>query len=241
MIRVLAIDDEPLALRQLEAYISKVPYLELVASCSDALQALQVLEQKVVDAMFVDINMPDLSGMDFVRSLGTPPLVVFTTAYSEYAVEGFKVDAVDYLLKPFSLSDFMKAAEKVRTRMGALQPSPQVVRESPEDDAIFFKTDYRTVRVRLSEIRYVESMSEYVKIYVDGTPAPVLVLLSLKVLMEKLPQDRFMRIHRSYIISLGRLREAGKGEVTLDDGTVLPVGDLYRQAFKDYLSGRSVG
>jgi len=241
MIKVLAIDDEPLALRQLESYISKVPYFELVASCQDALEAAQVLEQKVVDAMFLDINMPELSGLDFVRTLGNPPLVVFTTAYAEFAVDGFKVDAVDYLLKPFGLKDFIRASDKVRARLAAQQPASVPVHKPQDEDAIFLKTDYRTVRVRLSEIRYIESMSEYVKIYVDGNAAPVLALLSLKLLMEKLPEDRFMRIHRSCIIPLGRLREAGKGEVTLDDGTVLPVGDLYKQALKDYLSQRSLG
>lgn len=232
MIRVIAVDDEPLALRQLESYIAKVPFLELVASCSDALQAMRVLEGKAVDAMFVDINMPELSGMDFVRNLDNPPLVVFTTAYSQYAIEGYKVDAVDYLLKPFGLDDFVRASEKLRSRLAA-QP---VVNHAPEDDSLFFKTDYRTVRVRLSEIRYIESMSEYVKIYVEGAQAPVLVLLSLKYLMEKLPSDAFLRIHRSYIIALSHLRETSKGEVTLDDGTVLPVGDLYRQGLKDYMN-----
>ena len=241
MIRVLAVDDEPLALRQLESYISKVPYLELVASCSSAIQAMQVLEQKSVDAMFIDINMPELSGMDFVRTLGNPPLVVFTTAYSEYAVEGFKVNAVDYLLKPFGLGDFVRAADKVRERIANRRPQPQVLSKAPEDDAIFLKTDYRTVRVRLGEIRYIESMSEYVKIYVDGSQTPVLALLSLKLLIETLPADRFMRIHRSYIIPLGRLREAGKTEVTLEDGTVLPVGDIYKPALKEFLVGRSIG
>ncbi|MBR4809358.1 MAG: response regulator transcription factor [Bacteroidales bacterium] len=239
MIRVIAVDDEPLALRQLESYISKVPFLELVASCTDALQAMRVLEEKTVDAMFLDINMPELSGMDFVRSLDNPPLVVFTTAYSEYAVEGYRVDAVDYLLKPFGMDDFMRASEKLRSRLAAQQAS-QAVSRAPGDDSLFFKTDYRTVRVRISEIRYIESMSEYVKIYVDGAQAPVLVLLSLKVLIEKLPEDAFLRIHRSYIISLSRLREVGKGEVTLNDGTVLPVGDMYRQGLRDYLSRYSI-
>ena len=239
MIRVIAVDDEPLALRQLESYISKVPYLKLVASCQDAMQAMRVLEEQVVDAMFLDISMPELSGMDFVRTLDNPPLVVFTTAYSEYAVDGFRVNAVDYLLKPFGLDDFIRSADKLRARMAERQ-SRQAAAGAPEDDSLFFKTDYRTVRVRLGEIRYIESMSEYVKIYVDGSQTPILVLMSLKVLIDRLPADAFMRIHRSYIIALGRLREANKTEVTLDDGTVLPVGDMYRPGLKEYLSRHSV-
>ncbi|MBP5559233.1 MAG: response regulator transcription factor [Bacteroidales bacterium] len=231
MIRVIAVDDEPLALRQLESYISKVPFLELVASCSDAFQALHALQENKVDAMFADINMPELSGMDLVRSLDNPPLVVFTTAYSEHAIDGFRVNAVDYLLKPFGLDDFIRAAEKIRARMA---PAP-----ASEEDSLFFKADYRTVRVRPGEIRYVESMSEYVKIHIDGTDRPLLVLLSLKSLMEQLPAGAFMRIHRSYIIALDRLREASKSEVTLDDGTVLPIGEMYRQEFREYLNGLS--
>lgn len=231
MIRVIAVDDEPLALRQLESYISKVPFLELVASCSDACQALHALQENKVDAMFADINMPELSGMDLVRSLDNPPLVVFTTAYSEHAIDGFRVNAVDYLLKPFGLDDFIRAAEKIRARMA---PAP-----ASEDDSLFFKADYRTIRVRPGEIRYVESMSEYVKIHIDGTDRPLLVLLSLKSLLEQLPAGAFMRIHRSYIIALDRLREASKSEVTLDDGTVLPIGEMYRQEFREYLNGLS--
>lgn len=240
MIRVIAVDDEPLALKQLESYISKVPFFQLVASCRSALEARAVLEDKLVDAMFMDINMPDLSGMEFVRMLANPPLTVFTTAYSEYAIEGFKVDAVDYLLKPFGLADFLKTADRLKSRYEALTSrSSGAVSSEPVDDALFFRTDYKSVRVRIDEIRYVESMSEYIKVYTDGNPNPLVVLLGLKHLIEKLPQDRFLRIHRSYIVPLARIREVGKSEVTMDDGTVLPVGDMYRQGLKDYLGKHS--
>lgn len=244
MIRVLAVDDEPLALRQLEMYIAKVPFLELVAACHSALEARRVLDETSVDAMFLDINMPDISGMEFVRTLAQPPLVVFTTAYSQYAVEGFRVNAVDYLLKPFSLAEFVAAAERLRGRLAA-QPQPQpagdAVALQPQDDAIFFRSDYRTVRVRIADIRCIEGMSEYVKVYYDGAPTPLIVLIRLKQLQEKLPADRFLRVHRSYIINLARIREAGRADITLDDGTVIPVGDLYRQTFRDYLARTSLG
>lgn len=244
MIRVIAVDDEPLALRQLEAYIAKVPYLRLEGSCLSAIEARKLLETKVVNAMFLDINMPDLSGLEFVRSLQDPPLVVFTTAYSEYAVEGFKVEAVDYLLKPFSLADFMASAERLKSRLELLE-SREAKDATPVavtmDDSVFFHTDYRTVRVRPAQIRYIESMSEYVKVYVDFQQSPLIVLISLKHLMEALPAGHFMRIHRSCIIPLDRIKETGKGEVLLDDGTRLPVGDLYRQDLKDYLSSKSLG
>lgn len=240
MIRVIAVDDEPLALRQLEAYIAKIPFFVLAGSCRSAIEARTLLDEKVVDAMFLDINMPDLSGMEFVRLLDNPPLVVFTTAYSEYAVEGFRVDAVDYLLKPFSLADFMKTAERVKTRWEALRAARQpVVSSVPADDSLFFRTDYKSVRVRPAEIRYVESMSEYIKVYVDGNPSPLVVLLGLKHLIDKLPEGRFMRIHRSYIVPLSRIREVRKTEVLLQDGTLLPIGEMYRPALKEYLEKHS--
>ena len=237
MIKVIAVDDEPLALRQLEAYIAKVPYFRLEGSCLSAMEACKLLETKEVNAMFLDINMPDMSGMDFVRSLQDPPLVVFTTAYSEYALEGFKVEAVDYLLKPFSLADFMESAGRIKSRFELMESrDSQGHGAVAMDDAIFFRTDYKTVRVRPDEIRYVESMSEYIKVHVDFQAAPLIVLMSLKHLQEILPPGRFMRIHRSCIIPLDRIKEVGKNEVKLDDGTRLPVGDLYRKDLKNYIS-----
>ncbi|MBQ9660303.1 MAG: response regulator transcription factor [Bacteroidales bacterium] len=240
-IRVIAVDDEPLALRQLEMYIAKVPFLELTAACRSALEARRVLEEKPADAMFLDINMPDISGLEFVRTLQDPPLVVFTTAYSDYAVQGFRVNAVDYLLKPFSLADFMASAERLRQRLEVNPAAAETPAVALQDDAIFFKADYRTVRVRVADIRYVEGMSEYVKVWYEGATVPLLVLTRLKAVQERLPADRFMRVHRSYIINLSRIREAGRDGITLDDGTTVPVGDLYKQEFKDYLARTSLG
>ena len=184
LIKVLAIDDEPLALQQLEAYIRKMPFLKLVSACQSATDALQIMQREVIDAIFIDINMPDLNGMDFVKQLAVPPLVVFTTAYSEYAVEGFRVDAVDYLLKPFGLQDFQRAAMKVKARY-ELQ-NTATVSAVTDDDVLFFKTDYKVVRIRVSDICYVEGMSEYLKIHLEGQK-PIVVLLSMKKLEERLP------------------------------------------------------
>ena len=234
MIRVLAIDDEPLALQQLVAYIRKIPFLELVAECQSALEAKDILNQEQVDAIFCDINMPDLNGMDFVKSLSVPPLIVFTTAYSEYAVEGFKVDAVDYLLKPFGLDDFRRAANRLKALTS--HPSPLT---SDEDDTIFVKTDYRVVKLTVSDIRYVEGMSEYLKIYLEGQK-PVITLLSMKKMEENLP-PYFMRIHRSYIINLKKIQEVNKNRVIMDADTYLPIGDNYREAFNNYLNTKFLG
>jgi DNA-binding LytR/AlgR family response regulator len=229
MIRVLAIDDEPLALRQLEMYIGKVPFLTLVAACSSAEAAKSYLNS--VDAVFLDINMPDLSGMDFIKSLPNPPAVVFTTAYSEYAVEGFRVNAVDYLLKPFSLKEFTASCEKLREHL----EMKAALEARDSDPFLHFKADYHTVNVDTRKIVYVEGWSEYIKIHLSDSDAPVVVLYSLKKLIEQLPADRFMRIHRSYIIALAHIAEASRSNVRLDNGVTLPVGESYRPDFGAYL------
>ena len=238
MIKCLAIDDEPLALEQLANYIKKSPFLELVARCPSALDAREIMECEVIDAIFCDINMPDLNGMDFVKSLAVPPMVVFTTAYSEYAVEGFKVDAVDYLLKPFGLADFQRAANKVKARYDLMNTA--VVSTVDEDNAIFLKTEYKVVRLSISDIRYVEGMSEYLKIHVEGQPKPLIVLLSMKKMEERLPKS-FMRIHRSYIINLKKIQEVNKNRVIMDRDTWLPIGDNYKEQFQDYINTKFLG
>ena len=230
MIRVIAIDDEPLALRQLEMYIAKVPFLELVAACIGAAAARPLLEE--ADAVFLDINMPDLSGMDFIKSLPHPPAVIFTTAYSEYAVEGFRVSAVDYLLKPFSFNEFATSCEKLRHTL-----EMEAALAAQEDDPILhFRADYRIISIDIRKIVYVESMSEYIKIYLSDTDVPVIVLYSLKRLATELPADRFMRIHRSYIVSLKHIVEASRSNVRLMGDICLPVGEMFRPAFAQYLS-----
>ena len=248
MIRVLAIDDEPLALQQIVAYIKKVPFLELAAQCQSALEARKFLENDTVDAIFCDINMPDLNGMDFVKSLTVPPLVVFTTAYSEYAVEGFRVNAVDYLLKPFGLQDFQRAANRLKERLElptatAQVSAGQVVGSSDapmSSDVLFLKTDYRIVKVNISDIRYIEGMSEYLKVWLDTDVKPIITLLSMKKMEERLPAN-FMRIHRSYIINLNKIEEVNKNRVILDKDTYLPIGDLYKEAFQSYLDTKFLG
>ena len=230
--RCLAIDDEPLALKQIVTYIDKVPFLELATQCQSALEAREFLENDTVDAIFCDINMPDLNGMDFVKSLAVPPLVVFTTAYSEYAVEGFRVNAVDYLLKPFGFQEFQRAAQRLLERKAISQPQPS---QKEEADTLFLKTDNRIVNVNISDIRYIEAMSEYLKVWLDSRPKPIVTFLSMKKIEERLP-DYFMRIHRSYIINLTKIQEVNKNRVVMDADAYLPIGDLYRDTFQKYLS-----
>ena len=242
MIRCLAIDDEPLALQQIVSYINKVPYLELAAQCQSALEARQFLENDTADAIFCDINMPDLNGMDFVKSLTVAPLIVFTTAYSEYAVEGFKVNAVDYLLKPFGMQDFQRAAMRLKERLKIDDEEKKEIKDntSTADDTLFLKTDYRIVKVSIRDIRYVEAMSEYLKVWLEGVPKPIITLLSMKKMEERLP-NYFMRIHRSYIINLTKIQEVNKNRVIMDADTFLPIGDLYKEAFQAYLDTKFLG
>ena len=238
MINCIAVDDEPLALKQLENYISQVPFLDFKGGCRCAAEAMKYIREDIVDAIFLDINMPDINGIDFVKTLVTPPIIVFTTAYADYAVEGFKVNAADYLLKPFSLDEFRRAAEKVRAQYEQREGNSTAVAD--EDDSLFFKTDYKIVRVNVSSISCIEGMSEYLKLHMDGNVDPLVILLSMKKLEGRLP-SYFMRVHKSYIINLRKIREVARGRVLMEDGTLIPVGDMYKEAFQAYLDSKFLG
>ena len=220
-----------------------------MAECHSAMEAKKILEEEMIDCIFCDINMPDLDGMSFVKGLAAPPAVVFTTAYSEYAVEGYKVDAVDYLLKPYSFDEFRHAAEKVQR---ILIPSPRpdnndsatasnLTGSAPQGaQSLFIKTDGRIVKILVKDICYVEGMSEYLKIHLASQPRPIVALLSMKKLEDRLPSN-FMRIHRSYIINLDEIQEVNKNRVILDENTYLPIGDLYKESFTNYIHSRVLG
>ena len=250
MIRVLAIDDEPLALLQLQKMIEKTPYFELVAACQSAFEAMKVLDEQEVDAVFTDINMPDLSGIDFARSLTNVPILVFTTAYSQYAIEGYKVNAIDYLLKPYGMPEFQVTAAKVKHQYELLQKAEMHKGNAPENnpqdenrlegDILFVKVDYRIVRISIADIRYIESQSEYLRLYMtDGRS--LMVLMSIKRLAELLPSDRFVRIHRSYIVNMSKVVEIAKLRIKMDAETYLPVGDLYKDDVLSFINNRIVG
>ena len=240
MLKCIAIDDEPLALRQLKSYIEKIPYLELTATCNNALEAQQLLASQHVDLIFVDINMPDLSGVEFVRSLVDRPMVIFTTAYSEYAVEGFKLDAVDYLLKPFSFADFSRSAAKANSlyelrhnqRAGEPEATPEAL---PKDkEYISVKADYKVSLVKISDIVHLESEGEYVRMHLaDGTT--ITTLFRLKNMEAALPSDMFMRVHRSYIVNLRCIKGYVRGRVFLSDTEYVPIGENYKESFQHYI------
>ena len=234
-IKCMAIDDEPLALQQIAGYIQQIPFLKLVAQCSNAFDALKVINSEQVDLMFVDINMPDLDGLEFVKSLEIKPLLIFTTAYSEYALEGFKVDALDYLLKPFYFSEFSKAAQKAKKQFELMHLKP----DAPEkdDDFLFIKSEYKLVRINLNDIRYIEGMKEYVRIHLDGQK-PVMTLLSMKSLEEKLPETKFMRVHRSFIVNTDKITTVERFRIVFDEKVFIPVSENYKEKFTAFLKDK---
>lgn len=232
MIRCIAIDDEPLALKQIGAYIEKTPFLQLAAAFENAFDALEYINANEVDLMFVDINMPDLNGMDFVKSMDNPPRVIFTTAYSQYAIEGFKVDALDYLLKPIAYTDFLKSANKAQGWFDMQQrPSEEV---SAESDFLMIKSEHKLIRVNLSDIKYIEGMREYVRIHLSSQKA-IMSLMSMKKLEEALPQTQFMRVHRSFIVNLNKITVIERNRIIFDKDIYIPVSEQYKAAFQGFL------
>lgn len=232
MIRCIAIDDEPLALKQMKTYIEKTPFLKFLDSFDNALQALPFLKENNVDLIFLDINMPDISGMDFFKSLQDPPSVIFTTAYSEYAVEGFKVDAIDYLLKPIGYTDFLKAAQKANQRINPVIEESEI---KSDNKYLFIKSEYKIIRINLVDIKYIESMREYLRIHIENQ-TPVMTLMSVKKMEEFLPEKDFMRVHRSYIVHLNKITTIERNRIIFDKKVYIPVSEQYKEKFQDFLN-----
>ncbi len=231
-LKCLAIDDEPLALKQINSYIEKTSFLEVMSLCSSAFEAMEYLSANEVDLMFVDINMPDLNGMDFVKSLAVKPQVIFTTAYSEYALEGFQVNALDYILKPVSYAAFLKSVNKAKIWFELSQRQPEILKSNK--DSLFVKSEYKMVRIFLSEIKYIESSNEYILIHLT-TGEPVSTLIRLKVMEEQLPADIFMRVHRSFIVNLNQVKVIERNRIVFDNKIYIPVGEQYKDNFQAFV------
>jgi two-component system response regulator LytT len=236
ILNCIAVDDEPLALGLVCAFIEQTPFLNLVARSSSAVEALKILNDEQVDLLFLDIQMPDLNGMELARVLDNrpnKPRIIFTTAYNQFALDGYKVDALDYLLKPFNYEEFLKAAQKAlkyQELIGKSEPEPK-----QEEDYLFLKVEYQLVRVALSDILYIEGLKDYVKVWLKSAPKPLLSLTSLKALEEKLPSRRFMRVHRSFIVSLDQINSVTRN--TLQIGSInISVGEQYKDAFNVFIS-----
>ena len=245
-INCIAVDDEPLALGLICAFIEQTPFLNLVGRYSSAVEALGGLQEHKVDLIFLDIQMPNLNGIELARVLDSrgpnKPRIIFTTAYNQFALEGYKVDALDYLLKPFNYEEFLHASNKALAYAELLQKSntPQpatepVTPERVEDDYLFVKVEYQLVRIALNDILYMESLKDYVKIFLKNTEKAILTLSSLKALEEKLPAKRFMRVHRSYIVSLDKINSITRNALQIGKINIT-VGDQYKEEFGKFLS-----
>jgi DNA-binding LytR/AlgR family response regulator len=234
MINAIIVDDEPLALDVLETYLEKIPDIELVARCSNALEANDVLKKEKVDLMFLDIQMPQLTGIDFVKTLSNPPQVIFTTAYANYALEGFELNAIDYLVKPISLERFMKAVNKavdqIELKRGSVQAKASGAADHDEkEDFIFVKADKKLVKIKYDDIIYIEGLKDYVIIRMDTQR--VITLQTMKSLEDKLPSDLFRRIHRSYIVAVDKIDAVIGNMVEVKEkgqAKHLPIGKNYR-------------
>jgi DNA-binding LytR/AlgR family response regulator len=233
-VKALIVDDEPLAQNVIEQYALKLPSLVIAGKCSDAICAYEWLQENHADLIFLDINMPKLSGISFLKSLKNAPLVVFTTAYSEYALEGFELDAVDYLKKPFSFERFCKAYFKTEELL-RLQQSEKLPQQpsATEKDFLFIKSNKKTYKVDFSEICFVEGLGDYIQVHLNNQK--IIANLSMKRMMEILPEKIFYRMHKSYIIALPKI-EVVEGNTVLINKKRLPIGSSYRQQFMEYLA-----
>ena len=234
-ITCLIADDEPMALSLIESYVLKTPFLELKAKCNSAIKAMEFLEtDSDIDLFFLDIQMPDLTGLEFSRLLPAKSKVIFTTAFDQYAIEGYKVNALDYLLKPFDYNEFLNAAQKARNHfeINSVQ-NAENQQNKKKSDFIFVKSEYRQIKINFSEILYIEGLKDYVKIYTSSHPRPILTLMSLKKLEEELPSEQFMRVHRSYIISIER------NHVVIKDGFIT-IAPNYKDILMEYIKGKSI-
>ena len=238
MLTCIAIDDEPLALKLLEDNISKVPYLQLVASCKNAFEAMQVLENQKVDLIFIDIQMPGLTGLQFIGSLENKPLVIFITAYKQYALESYDLAVVDYLVKPVSLERFIKACNRAK-ELHELKTTKQQGAIAQQTDYFFVNADYSQIKVLFNDIIWIEGLRDYVKIHLKSTTKPLLIRSNLKALEEELPSSKFIRIHKSYLVSIDSITAIRKNSLFIGD-MELPIGETYRDVVEQFVNKRSL-
>ena len=231
-LRCAVIDDEPLAVELMESYVRRTPFLQLEGSFGSGTAAFESLHEHPVELLYCDIQMPELNGLEFSKMVDSGTRIVFTTAFDQYAIDGYKVNALDYLLKPISYVDFLQAANKAVQWFELLQQPKE------EIQSIFVKSEYKLVQIELSKILYIEGLKDYLKIYEEDSPKPILSLMSMKTMEELLPASRFMRVHRSYIVQKNKIRIIDRGRIVFGKNYI-PISDSYKQAFQEFLDQRS--
>jgi DNA-binding LytR/AlgR family response regulator len=242
----ILVDDEPLALEILERHVLKTPFLHLSGMFTNAFDAIEALHNQTIHVVFLDIQMPDLNGIEFSKSITKETRVIFTTAFNKYAIEGFKVNALDYLLKPIDYNEFVKASLKAKewfdlvNRDEASNANLQMGDELMDEDAIFVKSEHKHLKINLKNILYFEGLKDYVKIWLNNQPKPILTIMSLKSIEENLTPNRFMRIHRSFIISLDKITSIEKGQVIIAGDRCITIADQYKDKFQSYLNAKMI-
>ena len=236
-IKCAIVDDEPLAVELLASYVEKIPFLELCGKYNNATDALHGIGEQPVDLLFLDIQMPELNGLELSKMIPESTRIVFTTAFNKYAVDGFRVNALDYLLKPISYADFLDACNKALQWFQLTQQSeqPSAPRTEEEPTSIFVKSEYKLLQINLDDIRYIEGLKDYVKIYTEQSPHPILALMNMQAIEQMLPASRFIRVHRSFIVQKSKIREIERNRIVFGD-VYIPIGDSYKQAFQDFIN-----
>jgi DNA-binding LytR/AlgR family response regulator len=239
IIKCAIVDDEPLAVELLASYVNKTPFLELCGKYTNATDALQGINDQSVDLLFLDIQMPELNGLELSRMIPESTRIIFTTAFNQYAVDGFRVNALDYLLKPISYADFLEACNKAMQWFQLVQqskPTAPAAEEEPRN-SIFVKSEYKLLQINLDDIRYIEGLKDYVKIYTEQSAHPILSLMNMKAIEQMLPTSRFIRVHRSFIVQKSKIREIERNRIVFGD-VYIPIGDSYKQAFQDFINAK---
>ena len=240
IIKCAIVDDEPLAVELLASYVKKIPFLELCGKYNNATDALHGLGEQPVDLLFLDIQMPELNGLELSKMIPENTRIVFTTAFDQYAVDGFRANALDYLLKPISYADFMEACNKALQWFQLVQQQEEpaaAANEKEEIKSIFVKSEYKLLQINLDDIRYIEGLKDYVKIYTEQSPHPILSLMNMKAIEQMLPTSRFIRVHRSFIVQKSKIREIERNRIVFGD-VYIPIGDSYKQAFQDFINSK---
>lgn len=240
-IKCAVIDDEPLALGLIAGYIKKTPNLELCGTYSSAVQAMKMLPENPVDLLFLDIQMPELNGLEFSKMVPEKTRIVFTTAFGQYAIDGYRVNALDYLLKPISYADFIEAVSRATEwfNLKLKSENDKSSDTSYNPDYIYVKSDYKLIQIELDKILYIEGLKDYVKIYTEDNPRPILSLISMKSLEERLPEERFLRVHRSFIVQKQKIKIIDKGRIVFGK-EYIPISETYKTMLQDYVNKHTI-